>query len=463
MPLKLHFPLFLTGYAKIIMGDMAQLENHGNNPITPLAVTNYRDIRKIFGIREKNRRGHMYLIGKTGTGKSTLIKSMAISDIRSGNGLALIDPHGDLAEELLDYIPKQRIDEVIYFNPADGEYPTPFNPLANVSPGYRHLAVSGLISIFKKIWADFWGPRLEHILRHTLLTLLEYPGATLLDVPRLLTNKEFRQHVLQYLNQPQVWEFWSYEFDKYSAWLRSEAVSPILNKIGQFLTSPPLRNIVGQKENTFRIRKVMDEGKILIVNLAKGKIGEDNCALLGAMLVSTIQLAALSRANVPERKRKPFYLYVDEVHNFLTLSFTDILSEARKYGLNLVLAHQYLLQLEENIRAAILGNAGTLISFRVGAEDAQYLAREFYPTFNESDLVNLPNHHIYLKLMIDGISSRPFSAVTLPTINIKRSYKNEVIQESRKRYAGKKLDAGQDALKQNHPTRISKSTQGTLL
>lgn len=384
----------------------------------------------------------MYIIGKTGTGKSTLIENMVISDIRAGNGLALIDPHGDLAEDILNFVPKRRVDDVIYFNPADMEYPVAFNPLAKVSPEYHHLVTSGLISVFKKVWSEFWGPRLEHILRHSILTLLEYPDSTLLDITRLLTNKDFRQQVLKHVSHQQVREFWFFEFDKYSAWLRSEAISPILNKVGQFLTSTPLRNIVGQKKNTFRFRKVMDEGKIFIANLAKGKIGEDNCSLLGAMLVTQIQLAALSRANLPENKRKAFCLYVDEIHNFLTLSFADILSEARKYGLNLILSHQYIEQLNEKIRAAIFGNVGTIISFRVGADDAKYLARELYPVFTETDLVNLPNYHIYLKLLIDGVTSRPFSAVTLTCPQKRTSYKTEVVETSRHKYAGQRKSRG---------------------
>ena len=409
--------------------------NRNKNPITPFAITDYRDIQKKFGIKEKNRRGHIYIVGKTGTGKSTLIENMAISDIKSGNGLALIDPHGDLSEYILDFIPKKRIKDIIYFNPGDLEHPIAFNPLEKVHPDHRHLVVSGLISVFKKIWFEFWGPRLEHILRHSLLTLLEYPQSTLLDLPRLLTDKEFRNRVLKSVTHPQVKEFWAFEFEKYSAWLRSEAISPILNKIGLFLTSIPLRNIIGQKENTFNLRKVLDEGKILIVNLAKGKIGEENCSLLGAMTVTKIQLASLSRADLSENRRKSFYLYVDEIHNFLTLSFADILSEARKHGLNLILAHQYIDQLDERIRAAILGNVGTIISFRVGVEDAKYLAKEFSPVFEETDLINLQNHHIYLKLMIDGKTSQPFSAITLNPPKKRPSNKEEIIKISRKRYS----------------------------
>jgi len=424
--------------------------SQNNNRITPFAVTDYRDIRKLFGIKQKNRRGHMYIIGKTGTGKSTLIENMAISDIKNGYGVALIDPHGDMAEEILDYVPKKRIKDVIYFNPADLENPIAFNPLEKVPKDFHHLVASGIVSTFKKIWSESWGPRLEHILRHALLSLLEYPNSTLLDLPKLLTDKDFRKNVINYITHPQVREFWLSEFDKYSVWLRSEAISPILNKISQFLISIPLRNIVCQKENTFDVRQAMDEGKILIVNLAKGKIGEDNCSLLGALVVTKIQLAALSRADLPEENRKPFYLYVDEIHSFITLSFADILSEARKYGLNLVLTHQYIEQLDERIRAAIFGNVGTIISFRIGAEDAKYLAQEFAPIFNEADLINLPNFHIYLKLMIDGVTSQPFSAITLRLREINTSHKEEIIEFSRKRYTRPRTAVEREIMSRPH-------------
>ena len=419
---------------------------NGNNPITPFAITNYRDIKKRFGIKKKNRQGHMYIIGKTGTGKSTLLENMIISDINAGNGLALLDPHGDLAEDVLHFIPKRRVEDVIYFNPADMEHPIPFNPLESVEKDFHHLVTSGLISVFKKVWHEFWGPRLEHILRHSILTLLEYPQSTILDIPRLLADRDFRRQVLVSVTHQQVREFWFGEFEKYSAWLRSEAISPILNKIGQFLTSIPLRNIVGQSKNTFDLRKVMDEGKILLVNLAKGKIGEDNCSLLGAMMVTKIQLAALSRADLPEQKRKSFYMYVDEIHSFMTLSFADILSEARKYGLNLILTHQYIEQLDEKIRAAIFGNVGTIISFRVGVDDAKYLAREFHPVFNETDLVNLPNYNVYLKLMINGVTSRAFSAFTLVRPQREISYKKKIIETSRKIYAKPRKDVEREIL-----------------
>ncbi len=421
-------------------------KKNDKNKVTPFAVTNYRDIKKRFGIKEKNRQGHIYIIGKTGTGKSTLIENMTASDIREGKGLALIDPHGDLVKGILDFVPKRRIKDVIYFNPADLDWPVAFNPLDGVSPDHHFLVASGLISVFRKIWSEFWGPRLEHILRNSLLTLLEYPKSTILDIPKLLTDKQFRKEVLKHVKNQQIREFWFLEFEKYSAWLRSAAISPILNKVGQFLTSLPLRNIVGQKENTFDLREAMDEGKIVLVNLAKGRIGEENSSLLGAMMVTKIWLSALSRTDLPEEKRRPFYLYVDEIHNFLTLSFSDILSEARKYGLNLIFAHQYIEQLDERIRAAVFGNVGTIISFRVGIRDARYLASEFYPAFSQTDFVSLPNYHIYLRLLIDGVTSPAFSAVTLSPPKRKTSHREKVIEASRKRYARPRKEVEREIL-----------------
>lgn len=409
--------------------------NNEKERITPIAITNWRDIRHTFGIREKNRRGHMYVVGKTGTGKSTLLATMALSDICQGNGCAIIDPHGDLAETILSRIPPNRINDVIYVNPSDLAFPIAFNPLANVQPDLQHLVVSGLISIFKKIWPEFWGPRLEHILRFSFYTLLEYPFGTLLDVAPLLTDSGFRKNVIQNITYEPVRSFWTDEFDKYTPWLRSEATAPILNKMSQFLTNLPLRNIVGQHKNSFKFREIMDSGKILIVNLAKGKLGEDNCSLLGSMFTTMIFLASLSRVNVPEEKRRPFYFFVDEFHSFVTLSFADMLSESRKYGLNLILAHQYIRQLNDHIRDAVFGNIGTIISFRIGSDDAFVLSREFSPSFNEIDLINLANYHIYIKLMINGVTSQPFSGITQQLPPIAVSYKDEIIKHSREAYS----------------------------
>jgi hypothetical protein len=384
-----------------------------HSQITPIGITNFRNQRQRFGIKDKDRLQHIYVIGKSGTGKSTLLENMAISDIERGNGLAVIDPHGDIAEDILKFVPEERIKDVIYFNATEIEHPVAFNPLHSIHPKYHHLVASGLISTFKKIWIDTWGPRLEYILRYCLHTLLEYPDATLLDIQPLLTNMNFRNHVLLYVETKTTLAFWKNEYDRYSPSLRAEAISPILNKTGLFLTSTPLRNIVGQKTRGIRIQQVLDEGKILIVNLSKGEIGEDASSLLGSILLTSIQLAALHRATVEEHRRKPFYLYVDEMHSFISLSFANILAEARKYGLSLFLTHQYIDQIDERIRAAIFGNVGTIISFRVGAADSEYLEKEFYPIFNKNDFINLPKYEMYLKLMIDGATSQPFSAVSI--------------------------------------------------
>jgi len=381
--------------------------------ITPIGITNFRNTNQKFGIKDHDRLQHIYVIGKSGTGKSTLLENMAISDIERGNGLCIIDPHGDIAEDVLKYIPKGRMQDLIYFNATDQENPIAFNPLKGIHPKYYHLVASGLVGTFKKIWSESWGPRMEYILRFALLTLLCVPDSTLLDIQPLLTEKEVRTKALSYVGDEHILSFWYNEFDKYSPTLRAEAIAPILNKTGLFITSNPLRNIVGQKTNSIRLQQVLDTGKILIVNLSKGQIGEDASSLLGAMLINAMQLAALHRANKPQEARRPFYLYIDECHSFVTLAFAGILAEARKYGLSLFLAHQYIEQLEERVRAAIFGNVGTMIAFRVGANDAEYLAKEFYPVFIENDFVHLPRYSMYVKLMIDGTVSEGFSASTL--------------------------------------------------
>lgn len=404
------------------------------NNITPLGITNWRNQNIPFGIKDPDRLGHIYCIGKTGVGKSTLLLNMAISDIERGKGIAIIDPHGDVAETILSYIPEARINEVIYFNPADEAFSISFNPLKAVHSSHHHIVVSGLIATFKKIWADFWGPRLEHLLRFSLFTLLQYPDATLLDIQRLLTDPEFRKHVLSYVSGQHLLSFWYNEFDKYTPALRAEAIAPILNKLGLFQAHTQLRNIVGSKSKGFQMQQVLDNSKILICNLSKGTIGEDASQLLGSMLVTAIQLAALSRARYEMHKRTPFYLYVDEMQSFISLSFVDILAEARKYGLGLFLTHQYIDQLDERIRNAVFGNVGTTISFRVGAQDARYLAKEFNPQIAESDFINLPRYSMYLKLMIDGATSKPFSATTHSLPAAKESFKEKIIHMSRVRY-----------------------------
>ncbi|MCK4799669.1 type IV secretion system DNA-binding domain-containing protein, partial [Candidatus Parcubacteria bacterium] len=382
--------------------------------ITYFAKTNFREKEHVFGIKRDDRGRHTYVIGKTGMGKTNLLETMIISDIRAGNGVAVVDPHGDLAEKILNFIPASRINDVVYFNPADADYPIAFNVMEHVDSKYRHLVASGLIGVFKKIWADSWGPRLEYLLRNVILALLEYPGSTLLGVPRMFIDKDYRKKVVNKVSDPVVKAFWLNEFTKYSSQFTVDAISPIQNKVGQFLSSSLVRNIIAQTHSTIDMREIMDNKKIFIINLAKGKIGEDYSALLGAMLITKIQLAAMGRSDIPEEERKNFYLYVDEFQNFATESFAGILSEARKYRLNLIVAHQYIGQLEEEVRDAIFGNVGTIITFRVGAADAEFLEKEFEPVFMMNDLVNLAKYDIYLKLMIDGVTGDAFSATTLP-------------------------------------------------
>ncbi len=419
---------------------------------TPIGVTNWRNQQQPFGIKQEDRFGHIYCIGKTGTGKSTLLQSMAIDDITQGNGLCIIDPHGDIAENILNYIPNERLNDVLYFNPQDEAYPVGFNPLQAVHPQYHHLIASGLIATFKKIWNDSWGPRLEYILRNSILTLLDYPNATLLDIQPLLTDYYFRNKVLTYTKNMQIVSFWQNEFDKYSPALKSEAIAPILNKVGIFFSSSILRNIIGQKRSSFKMREIMNQKKILICNLSKGAIGEDVSALLGSMIVTAIQLEALYRTTQDITERIPFYLYVDEMQSFVSLSFADILSEARKYKLSLFLTHQYIDQIDERIRSAIFGNVGTLISFRVGAEDAAYLEKEFHPEINAEDLIRQERFSMYIKLMIDGATSKTFSAKTIPLQPFTHSYKNYILQHSREKY-GLQKDVIEKEIRLTKPTK----------
>lgn len=384
-----------------------------HDTITPIGITNYRNTNKQFGIKDKDRLAHIFCIGKTGVGKSTLLLNMALSDIQKGKGLAVIDPHGDVADTLMKNIPKHRQKDVVYINPADVGKAIAFNPLHAVHSNFHHLVASGLVSVFKKIWdGKSWGARMEHIWGFALLTLLEYPDATLLDVSRLLTDTVFRDIVLGYVKNEATIAFWQNEFLKYTPAFRNEAVAPILNKMGLFHVNPSLRAVVGQKTTSFRMQQIMDGRKILICNLSKGLVGSEACALLGNMFVTSIQLAAMYRAKQPEHLRVPFFLYIDECQTFATHSFAEMLSECRKYALGVFMANQFLDQLDEKIRAAVFGNCGTLISFRVGANDAELLAKEFYPTFLAIDLVNLPRYSMYLKLMIEGATSQSFSAMS---------------------------------------------------
>ncbi len=415
--------------------------------ITFFAKTDARSQFIPFGIKAKDRQRHMYVIGKTGMGKSTLLENMAAQDIMNGEGMAFIDPHGSAAETLLEYIPEHRINDVVYFAPFDMANPLAFNVMEDVGEDKRHLVVSGLMSTFKKIWVDAWSARMEYILTNALLALIEYPDTTLLSVNRMFVDKEFRNRVVDFVKDPAVKAYWKDEFANYTERFAAEALPAIQNKIGQFTGNPLIRNIIGQPHSSFDIRKMMDEKKILIMNLSKGLIGETNASLLGSMLTTRIYLAAMSRADLPvhQMKQMPnFYFYVDEFQSFSNSTFANILSEARKYHLNLIIAHQYVDQMEEDVRSAVFGNVGTTIAFRVGPFDAEVLETVFTPQFLAVDLVNLGFAQICLTLMIEGIGSTPFSAVTLPPLERPAvSFRGMVIEASRKNYANKREEVEQ--------------------
>jgi type IV secretory pathway TraG/TraD family ATPase VirD4 len=391
---------------------------HADRDITYFARTNHRNTGTPFGIRRADRRSHMYIIGKTGTGKSTLLKMLVLQDITAGEGLALFDPHGDLAEEVVSQVPSARRGDLIYLDVPDRSFVWHFNPFAGIPKEKHALATAGMVEVFKKLWPDEWGPRLEHLLRNVVFTLLEAGDATFADIPRLLSDREYRGAMLKKVSNAMVREFWEKEFAGYSPPFRAVVTAPLLNKVGAFLTDPLLHSILTGERSSFDLRRVMDEGKILMVNLAKGKLGEGPAALLGSLLVSHLSLAAMERADRPQEERRDFYLYLDEFHIFATLTLATMLSELRKYRLNLILAHQYLSQLESEVRDAVFGNAGTFIAFRVGALDAPTVARELSPTFEANDLLSLPNFSVYLRLMIEGELSKPFSAWTWPSCGV---------------------------------------------
>jgi type IV secretory pathway TraG/TraD family ATPase VirD4 len=380
-----------------------------------LGRTDFHNEQRHFGVKREDRFSHVYILGKTGTGKSTLLENMALQDLERGNGFALIDPHGDLVERIADRIPPGRLLDVVYLDAADPTQPYGYNPLRRVRPDRIALAASGLMEVFAKMWPEAWGVRMEHILRNVLMALLEQPHATMHDVLRVVSDKTYRKAIASTLQNETVRTFLQKEFERFTFGYRADGIAPIQNKVGAFLADPLLNQIVTAPKQELHIRRIMDEGQVLLVNLAKGRIGEDSSALLGGLLVTTIGLAGYSRADLEPASRRDFFVYVDEFQSFTTLALANMLSEMRKYRLGFTVAHQYLHQLEPDVRHAILGNAGTIVSFRVGAEDAPYLSREFTETFDETDLVQLPNHHIYLKLMIDGMPSIPFSAITLPT------------------------------------------------
>lgn len=410
-------------------------------PVTSIGRTNYRGIDMEFGIKTLDRRRHMYIIGKTGMGKSVLLENMLYSDIQAGRGVAVVDPHGDLAESVINFVPSWRTNDVIIIDPSDREWPIAFNMLENIDPSLNTIVASGLVGIFKKIYADSWGPRLEHILRNTILSLLEYPNTTMLGIPRILQDWEFRKKVVRKIQDPLVKSFWQNEFEVMEPKNKIEAISPILNKVGQFLSSPIVRNILGQVNSKVDFRHAMDNKKIVVVNLSKGKIGEDNSSLLGSMIITKFQIDAMSRANIAEKDRVDFYLYVDEFQNFATDSFATILSEARKYKLNLTMANQYIAQMPDEVRDAVFGNVGSILSFQVGFDDAEYLSKQYGEEVLPNDLVNLNKYTAYMRLLNDGMPSKTFSLATLPPPNfdIDSDRKEKVIRLARERYCSPRV------------------------
>ncbi len=438
-----HFPHVSVATPNIVWTSSKKGEPPANLPyvdntskaeeLTVFGETTFRGKPRPFGIKRDDRRRHMYIIGKSGVGKSKMIELLAMSDIKNGEGVGIVDPHGELVQNVLKYVPKERKKDVIYFNPADKNFPIAFNPL-ETTPELREETASGFISVFKRLFGYSWGPRLEYVLRYTVLALTYSPDATMLGVVRMLTDKEYRKEVVSRVEDPVVKSFWLKEFTTYNDRFATEAVAPILNKVGQFTASPIIRNIVGQVKSTVDFKDAMNNQKIVLIDLSTGKIGEDNSALLGSMIITRMQLAAMSRSKQSENERRDFYLYVDEFQNFATESFATILSEARKYKLNLTLANQYITQMEETVRDAVFGNVGSLITFRVGATDAAFLEKEFTPVFDQADLINLDNRHIYVRMLIDGVTSIPFSAATLFVQAPEEDFSTEIIDWSREHY-----------------------------
>lgn len=439
-----HLPHTTVETPNIVWATVKTAEPPANIPIAEVGhedeislfgVTNFRGDNTVFGIRRGDRGRHMYILGQTGTGKSGALELLTISDIYYNKGFAVIDPHGDYAQHVMKFIPKNRVDDVVYFNPADTDHPIGFNPLEISDPSLKGHISSEVVGVLKRLFAESWGPRLEYILRYTLLALLDFPNATMLDITRMLTDRHFRADVIKYIDDPVVKNFWTVEFASWNDKFASEAVAPVLNKVGAFTANPMIRNIVGQPRSTFDIRSIMDEGKILIVNLSRGLMGEDNAGILGSLVVTKIQLAAMGRADVPESRRIPFYLYVDEFQNFATESFATILSEARKYALNLTIANQYISQMGEEVRSAVFGNVGTVMSFRVSPDDAPFLQKYFEPEFEAADLIQQHSRFFVISMMIDSEKAPAFSAKTLNLPQPPDDNSDLIVAQTRQRYS----------------------------
>jgi len=420
--------------------NLPTIENTDPTDITLLWTTDYKDSNIKFWLKKEDKFRHVYIVWKTGMGKSTFISNMVRSDMHTDNGIAVIDPHGDLIEDVMAHIPKHRTNDVVIFDVSDTSYPVGFNILECNSPDEKNLIASAVVSIFKKLFENSWGPRLEYILRNVMLSILEYPNATLMHVLRMLTDKNFREEVLLNVTDPVVLKFWRDEYDKWQDRQKNEAIGPIANKVGQFLSSPIVRNIFAQPKSSLNIRKIMDEGKILLVNLSKWKVGEDNSAMIGSFLVSKFQIDAMARADIPFKQRRDFYLYIDEFQNFATDSFESILSEARKYRLSLIVANQYTTQIQENVRNAIFGNVWSVVSFGLWYDDATMMSQQYKELISPNDLLSLPKFTAYTKLMVDGVTTDPFSMKTfpLPDPTMSDEIKVKMRKQSRQRYGMEK-------------------------
>lgn len=462
-----HLPNISVETPNIAWSRARKLEPPMNIPkstddnVTTFGETSYRDMKVEFGLKRKDRQRHFYLLGKTGSGKSTLFKNMFISDVLAGEGACFVDPHGDTVEELLSYIPPNRIQDVVYFNPTDVEHPVGFNLLELKDKSQRDLIADGVVEVFKKQFGDSWGPRLQYILTNTVATLAEAQGTSLLGVTRMLTDKNYRKFILKQVNDPILYKFWADEFAQMSEnnRLATEAVSPIQNKVGRFISSAVTRNIVGQVKSTIDLREIMDNRKILLVNLAQGRLGEETASLLGGMIITRLQATAMERVDIPEDERKDFFLYVDEFQNFATESFAKILSEARKYKLNLTMTNQYIDQLPLTVRQAIFGNVGTLGSFVVSQADASILEKEFAPVVSSDDLVSLDAYAMYLKLCIDGMTSVPFSAKSLPVRYQKYNLRDEIVAESREKYGKDRVEVEDKIMRWSNQTYSEKGNR----
>lgn len=460
-----HLPHAEAGVSQVATSRGKTSEPPPNLPIppdtVPFAATNFRGNQTQFGIRREDRRRHLYTIGKTGVGKTKLIELLALNDLREGKGCVIMDPHGDMAEELLRYIPRERLYDVVYFNPSDLEHPISFNPMEGTgSFEFKQNVVSGFIAIFKKLFSFTWNQRLEHVLRYTTLALLDVPNSTVLGITRMLSDNKYRQEVIAQIKDPLVKKFWTTEFSSWNDQFAGEAITPIINKVGQFVASPIIRNIVGQPRSSMNIEEIINKEMILIANFSIGKLGEENSALLGAMFITKLWQAAVGRASLPEEDRRDTFLYVDEFQNFATSAFANILSEARKYRLNLTVAHQYMSQLPEEVRSTIFGNVGSIISFRTGGEDAQMLEKEYKPTFLSEDFMNLDVRNFYIKMTIGGQVATPFSGKTLDFPKPDEDLASDIIRISRERWSRSREEVEREVARQEETVATEPDTAG---